>query len=208
VNRLQKRLKHGAHDPQKLRGKLQNQRARQYLSQEQKRPPSPLPYSSAYESAVGRANRDLSSSQADITGRELATEQQYGFGADQSNPWSRANQLQRGFATQQSATTNTMAGRGQLYSGATSNARASDRMGFEQDLDSSQRDYLAQLADYSRQRVGAQQSYDDQLAAAEAARLEEGLSKRPEASEAPKTPSFVKDFKKMLKRKDNKKGRR
>jgi hypothetical protein len=204
VDRLQKRIKQGANDPQKLRGKLQNQRARQYLAQEQKRPETPLPYSSAYESAVGRANRDLSSSQSDITGRELATEQQYGFGSDQSNPFSRANALQRSFNTAQKTTTNVMAGRGQLYSGATSNARAADRFGFEQSLDSSQREYLAALANYSRERTGAQSQYDETIAGAEAARLEEGLQNRPEASEAPPTPKFVKDFKKMLKRKDNK----
>lgn len=206
VNRLQKRLKHGANDPQRLRGKLQNQRARQYLAQEENRPPTPPAYSSAYETAVGRANRDLGASQADITGRELATEQQYGFGADKSNPFSRANMLQKSFTTGQKTVTNSMAGRGQLYSGATSNALAANRSNYEQGLDSNLREYQAALADYARQRVGAQQHYDETVSAAEAQRLESGLEDRPEGTEAPQTPKFVKDFKKMLKR-NKKKGR-
>lgn len=193
LDRLRDRIKQPGAQPQATR-KFQRTRARQYLAQQRHRPETPPAYSSEYETTVGKLNRDLASAQSDITGREQAVEQQYGFN-DQSNPFSRANLLHRNFQQQTLANTNSFAAQGQLYSGALSSAQGSTRYGYEQDNDAALRDYQAELSELARLRMGAQTTYDEGLLAAEAARLEAGLQDRPEPSEAPPTPGFVKKFK-------------
>lgn len=192
LDRLRERIKRPGEQPKAAR-KFQRTRARQYLAQERHRPPTPPAYSSQYETTVGRLNRDLANTQSDITGRELATEQQYGF-TDQSSPFSRAKMLQRSFEQRALGTTNSMAARGQLYSGALSNMQAGNRFGYEQDLDAALREYQAERSDLARQRLGAQSAYDEGVTAAEAARLEAGLQDRPEANESPPTPGYVRRF--------------
>lgn len=199
LDRLRKRIKRPG-EQRKATRKFQNTRARQYLYQQKNRPQTPPNYSSEYETTVGKLNRDLSQTQSDLAGRGLATEQQYGFGEDQSNPFSRANMLQRQYQQGSAMATNSYASQGQLYSGALSRAQAENRFGFEQGMDTSLREYQAELSDLSRQRLGAQSTYDEGVAAAEASRLEEGLQDRPEASEAPATPGFVKAFQKRRRR--------
>jgi hypothetical protein len=195
LNRLRRRIKRPG-EQKKAARKFQSTRARQYLSQQRQRPQTPPDYSSQYETDVSKLTRDLSQTQSDIAGRQLATEQQYGFGSDQSNPFSRANELQRQYQQGQAMVTNSYASQGLGYSGAHSRAQAQNRLGFERDMDTSLRQYQGELADYARQNLGAQTEYDEGVSAAEAARLDQGLQDRPEASEAPATPGFVKAFQK------------
>lgn len=66
------------------------------------------------------------------------------FGADAaSNPYSRAALLQRSYDQNQRATTNTMAARGQLYSGATQNAADLNAGNYSSAYDALSKDFAA-----------------------------------------------------------------
>jgi hypothetical protein len=73
----------------------------------------------------------------------------YGIGGlDPSNPNSRAALLQRSYQNQQRGNTNSMASRGQLYSGALQNAQDESTRGYQAQESSNQRSFGDLLAGY------------------------------------------------------------
>jgi hypothetical protein len=180
--------------------RLNRLQGRRELYQDRNRPPTPLPFNAEYESTVGRLNRDKANTQADIAGQRLATESQFGFGNDTSNPFSQARLLERQYQQRRSGTTNSYAGAGQLYSGALSNQRNADSFAGQQSLDTALREYQTRLADLNAGELKSQTGYDDSLAAAEAKRLEAALQEPVDPSEAPPRGSDAKHLLDRLKK--------
>lgn len=82
--------------------------------------PPPDPYLIAQQNA---AQRSLALGNAWDTYGRAQIENQYGYGADVSNPFSEAMLLQHDYQANQRGTTNSYASQGQLYSGAYQNAK-------------------------------------------------------------------------------------
>jgi len=164
----------------------------------QQNTPEDIPFSARAETTIAQAQRNLQATQADIAGRRLAAEQQYGFGADQSNPFSVARMLEQNYHNQRQATLNAMARQGQLYAGSLSNARAADRFNFERSLDEAQREYQAQLADLSRAELAAQLDFEQAQDEARLQALEDAIN--APLPPAPKAPNFKKQIKRLQKR--------
>lgn len=196
IGRLRERMQQKKGPNPNLRDKLQKFRAKQYFHQQRHRPPTPLPYSSAYETTVGGLTKTRDQTLADIAGRRLTTEQQFGFGADQSNPFSRATLLQRSYDQQQARTGNQYARMGQLYAGSLSTARAEDRFQQERSLDEVLREYQAELGGLSQEELAAGRGFEEGMTLAEAKRLEYAMSPEQRATpeEAPETPGYAKKY--------------
>ena len=144
--------------------------------------PTPLPWSSQYETSVGGLGRDLNLANAGFAAEEANLRQSYGFD-DPSDPFSRARQIQQNFERANRGTLNNYAGSGQLYAGSLSNARTIDRNNYERDHDAARKEYAAALQDLAMRRAQAQSDYDQGVLGAEADRLEYALSERPDPME-------------------------
>jgi len=82
------------------------------------------------------------------------------FGGDAaSNPYSRAAMLQQSYNRSQRASLNQMAGAGQLYSGAMSNARAANTGQYGQQTDALQKDFDARSGQISAGRAQATSNF-------------------------------------------------
>ena len=119
--------------------------------------------------AALQSRRDNTLTGLDSQKRELGISYGLGqFGGDAtSNPYSRAAMLQQSYNRSQRASLNQMAGAGQLYSGAMSNARAANMGQYGQQTDALQRDFDAREGQI-RSNIGlAQTNYDAGRRAAE-----------------------------------------
>jgi hypothetical protein len=152
-------------------------------------PVAPVPYSGTYDSTVAGLNQNLSSTQADLAGQGLALDQQYGFGADQSNPYSVARQLERKSMQERTGITNSQAASGQLYAGSTSNAFNAQAYGAGQEQDAALRDYLAKKSGIASQGVTAQNTYEQGANTAYAQKLQDALNQAPDPQEATQAPN-------------------
>lgn len=191
IQDLQKKLKkHPGRDG--AQAKLQKQKTKAFYYNQNRE--SPIPYSGAYDSTVAGLNQDFSNSQADLAGQRLATEQQFGFGADKSNPFSVARQLERQYGQRTAGTNNSYAASGQLYAGSLSNAKREDRYQHEQATDQQIREYQSRLAEISSRGRDLQADYDQGVLDAEAKRLEDGLSQPVDPTEAAGPPKFARQY--------------
>ncbi len=145
---------------------------------------APTPYSGEYDSTVAGLNQNYNSSQADLAGQGLALEQQYGFGSDQSNPYSVARQLERKNQQERMGINTTSAASGHLYDGSTSNAYANQAWNQGQAQDSALRDYLGSKASLASQGVNARNDYEQGVSSAYAQRLQDALNQPPDPTEA------------------------
>lgn len=105
-------------------------------------------------------NRDaFNATQAGLDDQERTLGITYGMGrfggSIANNPYSRAALLQRSYNQNQRAATNTLAMRGQLYSGATSNALSANQSNFQQANDALSKDYGARVSQIGLQRQEA-----------------------------------------------------
>lgn len=121
------------------------------------------------------------------------------FGGDAaSNPYSRAAMLQRSYNQNQRATTNTMASRGQLYSGATQNAANTNTFNYGSAYDALSKDFGARQSQIGTQRQAA----SDTLASANESAYRQSISDasrqfpvtRENAPRMPKPKKFVPRF--------------
>lgn len=90
--------------------------------------------------------------------------------------------LQRDYEARRRGTTNSYAAAGQLYSGATTNARNIDRRGYEQNFDTAQRNYQDTLAGIAQKQLEAQRVRDEGIAAAQAGSVADAIEERPDPS--------------------------
>jgi hypothetical protein len=119
--------------------------------------PPPDPNLQAKQGLLTRARDDA---YGQIQYDEGRVKQEYGFD-DVSNPFSRAALLQRSFQERQRGTTNTLAARGQLYSGAIQNQRALDQRGYDQAYDSTKRSYDDALQGIISRRNSVGRAFDE-----------------------------------------------
>lgn len=183
LDTLRDRLqKHPGRD--KLRDQLQRVRAKSQGFKAAQ--PAPVPYSGAYDSTMAGLGKTLADTQSDLAGQGLAVEQQYGFGSDQSNPFSIARQLERRQAQQRNQTTNSYAASGQLYAGSLSNQYGTDSYNAELDRDEAIRDYLSKQAGLATQGRQAQETYTTSANEAYIQKLQDALNQPPDPQEASK----------------------
>jgi hypothetical protein len=111
---------------------------------------------------------------------ETTINQAYGW-TDTSNPFSQAALLKQAYTNRQRGTTNSLAARGQLYSGAYANQQAIDTRQNDQAVDSSRRAFDQAIINIGRRRTAAQTALDTgNLDAADAA-VNTGLADIPTA---------------------------
>jgi hypothetical protein len=122
--------------------------------------------------AIDRKNQTLAG--LDDQQRQLGVS--YGLGqmggSFTNNPYSRAALLQRSYDQNQRRTINSMAGAGQLYSGATQGAANFNRFNFGQSSDALQKDFGARTSQIDLQR----QSANDQFGRAEEAAMRKSVA--------------------------------
>lgn len=144
----------------------------------------PLPVDPVHTAQVAGINRRLGDSLAFLGQEESQIGQEYGL-TDTSNPFNRAAMLQRSYDQQQRFNTNSMAARGQLYSGALQARRNETQFGFLRDKDSLSRDFTRLMSDIQRRRAQAQGGAQDELVGAEDDRVGRALANRPDPGSVP-----------------------
>lgn len=145
----------------------------------------------------------LNQTQAGLDDQERQLGAGYGmgqYGGDiASNPYSRAALLQRSYNQGQRASTNTLASRGQLYSGAASNAFTANRGNFAQAQDALQRDYAARMGQIEGRRQDAANAFSDANEAANRDAVNEASKLFPSNRDiVPRKPTW-RDYKPKLK---------
>ena len=145
----------------------------------------------------------LNQTQAGLDDQERQLGVGYGmgqYGGDiASNPYSRAALLQRSYNQGQRASTNTLASRGQLYSGAASNAFTANRGNFAQAQDALQRDYAARMGQIEGRRQDAANAFSDANEAANRDAVNEASKLFPSNRDiVPRKPTW-RDYKPKLK---------
>jgi hypothetical protein len=197
VSKLQHRLGNANHPGNQLRGKLQKFKTKQFGYQQEHTPPTPMPWSTQYETTVGNLGRERDFNLANLQSQEQGVQQAYGFN-DASNPFARARLLESTYNQSQARTQNSYAGGGQLYSGSLSNALGTNRFNFEHSMGDELTKYQAALADLAQKRLGTQNAFTEGEAQAKAKALEDALAQAPDPSEAPAKPPFIGKYSKQL----------
>lgn len=130
--------------------------------------PQSLPYDALYEDAVARRQRNLTNTMGQLQFEETDLNQTYN---DPSNPFNQLAMAKRAFEQQKRGATNSMAARGQLYSGALQNQQNEIRFGHERTNDDLARAYARARQGIVARRQGAQSEFEDYKASAYADRL-------------------------------------
>lgn len=147
-----------------------------------------LPWDAQYETQSGLLNRNFQNQEAALAQQETDTRSQYGFDAQYaSNPLTKANLLQRSYEQGRLGATNSMAARGQLYSGATSNALGYEDFNHASNYNNLQTEYQGLLNKISQGHISDRQGLDEGVANAKADALSRALAQDPE-SIAPDVP--------------------
>lgn len=142
-----------------------------------------MPFDPTYQGTIANINRGEVDSEAGLGQQELNTKLQYGF--DNSlDPFSVSANLNRQYGQRRNSTLNSYAAQGQLYSGALSNARESDRLGYDQSVDSAKKAYQSALDDISNRRTSLRSQAEQQ-------RLDAGGDAAARASAAELDPAAV-----------------
>lgn len=102
--------------------------------------PAPLPMDPTFDNQTSLNRSVWDSQQAGFGYDRARVENEYGF-VDTSNPYNRAAMLERSFKQGQDYTQNSMASRGQLYSGANQSMQDENRFQYSRDYDSLRRQY-------------------------------------------------------------------
>lgn len=147
-------------------------------------PVQPLdPIAEARKAANQRTYGDVS---ANINNDEGRIKQQYGFD-DTSDPFSRLAVLRQSYQNRQRGTENSMAARGQLYSGANLNQQAIDTRAYDESYHGLRGGYGDALSAVARKRQAARSALDQGTIDAEADALNRAIDTRADPSELPPT---------------------
>lgn len=130
--------------------------------------PQPMPYDAIYTDAVARAQRNFAQTSGALQFEENDLNRGYN---DPTNPFNQLAMAKRAFEHQKSFATNSMAARGQLYSGALQNNLNEGRFQHERQNDSLAQAYQRAKQDIINRRSSAQASLDDRKADAYANRF-------------------------------------
>lgn len=194
IHRLKGRLDNKGANKGKLRGRISDLRAQQYLSNQKNRPDPTLPFNAEYDATVAGAtrNRDIAL-QNNAYARQQA-QSAYGFDNPLANPYSKAALLQRSFDQFNQGTVNSSAAAGQLYAGSTQNALDAGMYDFGQQWNAGQTEYQNSLRDLTNLDLQANSEYADTVQQAEAKRLEAALAEGIDPGAAPGKPKNVKGY--------------
>lgn len=154
-----------------------------------------LPVDPAWDAATGAAQRNLSLSQSGLAYQRQQLGSTYGFGInsggvvvdDPSNPYSRAAALQESYRRAQAGTNTSMAGAGQLYSGAYQNAVNENVNQNQKGRDALIRQFLDANQNIQQRELQAGNDYQSSLAQAGSDRITRALANRPDPASVPQT---------------------
>jgi len=135
--------------------------------------PAPLPVDPVYQNQLGGLARSRDDALTGLAGEQTRALSDYGYNAsfdasggvsslafDPNNPFSQAALLRKHYQQSKSATTNSMASRGQLYAGALQTALDRDDVNFQQGDDRLQKALTGSLSDISDRRRRALADYE------------------------------------------------
>lgn len=116
----------------------------------------PLPFDATYDSQVGLNTRNYNDTITGLDAQGQQTLRDFGLD-DPSDPFSRAKALERAYHQRETGTTNSMAARGQLYSGANQSAHDSNTYGFLAGTDALRKEQnnVLGLIERKRQQAGS-----------------------------------------------------
>ena len=137
------------------------------------RPSARLPVDPVYDQTVAGLARQRDDTLAGLAQQQTGTLADYGYGATfdpqgnvtglsfyPANPFSRAALLRRNYQQSKTGTQNSMAARGQLYSGALVNAQNTNDVGYLQGENALQNAVTQALIAIARRRSGAGTDYE------------------------------------------------
>jgi hypothetical protein len=116
---------------------------------------------SIYNNAVDFSNRGLIQQTGNLDEEERATKHEFGID-DPTNPFSRQAALKKIYLARGRGMGNSMASRGQLYSGAHQRGVAQVRHGEERDTAALRTEYEARLKDIGGRRLEAQRAAEEE----------------------------------------------
>lgn len=142
-----------------------------------------------YNANVNSTTREFNDTNLVLGNKEYGVKEQYGFDPQfAANPYTRANLLKRAADTRFRSTGNTMAARGQLYSGATSRARSADEFTAGAETDEARRSYNEALASIQAEKMAAQRARDTGMDTAYLAMIERAQEAEPDPYLFPQPP--------------------
>jgi len=142
-----------------------------------------------YQSDINASNLGYSDTQSSLQNKEYQLRSQAGFDPEfANNPYTQANMLARRANQRFNSTTNGMAARGQLYSGATSRARDADTFTSGGELDDARRGYNEGLSGIAGDRLAAERGKSAGYDKAYLGMLDRAQKADPDASLFPQEP--------------------
>lgn len=123
--------------------------------------PTPLPFDATYDSTISSATRDRDMALQNNAYEQQRLQSAYGFDNPAANPYSRAALLTKSYQQRDLGSINSMAARGQLYSGSTQNALNTNLDEFGQAYDAARTSYEDELRAVGDKSVQAQNAYSD-----------------------------------------------
>jgi hypothetical protein len=148
-------------------------------------PPSAtqLPWNASSETQQGFANRNYNDEMASLNQQDFAVRSDFGFDQEfANNPLTRANLLKKSYDQARTGAVNSMAARGQLYSGATSNQLSYADADYNESRDSEMKQYQGLRNEIAQSKLGAARTRDESIAAAHAEALEAALGQELDSS--------------------------
>lgn len=137
--------------------------------------PPPLPFYGDLDTQDATSLAQYNNTQSALTYQQGQLNQEYGMGGDTSDPFNKANLLERSFKQRQAYDTNSLASRGQQYSGAKLNADAASQYSHDQSYDALSRAYQQGTQGIKQQGLSAYTSYQGTVNADQQARLARAL---------------------------------
>lgn len=196
IARIQARLQKRKGKPSRaLHGRLNRLETKQYIAQQRKAPPAPIPEDPAAQTIQANAQRQYDFTTGGLTQEKLNTEQQYGVSAGYNdflaNPYSQAAMLAQSYQRNQANTFNNYAGSGQLYAGSLGNAQSYDRGQYGAANNSMLTAYQQALTDIAQRRGQAGVDLADAKQTAAATAIQDALNNPVTPDQAPPVPANV-----------------
>lgn len=117
-----------------------------------------MAYDSIYDEEQAAFRRRQQRLKGNIAYERGQVQREYGFD-DASDPYNRANMLERAYKQRTAAITGGLASRGQLYSGAHLGGQEEARYGHERSVAQTRAEYLDRLRGLTEREAGAQEEY-------------------------------------------------
>lgn len=152
--------------------------------------PNTLAHDSIYDAEVARLHANRANAEAAVPGQLTQGAQSYGYnynegtgaiGEDASNPYSRRQLLVESYANARRGNTNSLAARGQLYSGSLQNAQDTSQRTYNSSQDSLKRAYQTFVQGVLSGRTKAQDDESAGMIAAESNNLSRAIANKPDA---------------------------